>query len=301
MSCCRRTRSFTTSPPSITNSKIACTNSPPSTTSQNPNKLEEVNLKKRKLQLKDRMEDIMRAAPGPSHVVDVERCAAEPSRARLRARELDAVRSRRVPVHRRRAGWSLLSACRDRLDAGASRSWRSAGSSPFFFRDPERRSPDAGARGAVAGGRPRAGRRRLAQRRARDAAGRRGSRSAFFCRRWTSTSTASRHRAGSRASTTSRGDFCRRITTTPAAANERSEIWIDHRRRRRSSRGRSSAFWRDASCAACKPVRDVRAGDRYGIMKFGSRMDIFVPSTARVTVKVGETVRGGETIIAVLH
>ena len=32
-----RTRSFTTSPPSTTNSKIACTNSPPSTTSQNPN------------------------------------------------------------------------------------------------------------------------------------------------------------------------------------------------------------------------------------------------------------------------
>jgi phosphatidylserine decarboxylase len=45
----------------------------------------------------------------------------------------------------------------------------------------------------------------------------------------------------------------------------------------------------------------VCAGDRYGIMKFGSRMDIFVPSTARLTVKVGDTVRGGETVIAVLH
>jgi phosphatidylserine decarboxylase len=50
-----------------------------------------------------------------------------------------------------------------------------------------------------------------------------------------------------------------------------------------------------------QPGAEVRAGDRYGIMKFGSRMDIFVPSTARVTVKVGETVRGGETVIAVLH
>jgi phosphatidylserine decarboxylase len=46
---------------------------------------------------------------------------------------------------------------------------------------------------------------------------------------------------------------------------------------------------------------DVRAGDRYGIMKFGSRMDIFLPVTATIAVKVGDIVRGGETVIAVLH
>ena len=46
---------------------------------------------------------------------------------------------------------------------------------------------------------------------------------------------------------------------------------------------------------------DVRAGDRFGIMKFGSRMDIFLPPTATIQVRVGQTVRGGETVIAVLH
>jgi phosphatidylserine decarboxylase len=35
-------------------------------------------------------------------------------------------------------------------------------------------------------------------------------------------------------------------------------------------------------------------------MKFGSRMDVFVPDTARLTVAVGEHVRGGESIIAKL-
>jgi phosphatidylserine decarboxylase len=45
----------------------------------------------------------------------------------------------------------------------------------------------------------------------------------------------------------------------------------------------------------------VRAGDRFGIMKFGSRMDIFVPPNATLQVRVGEMVRGGETVIAVLH
>jgi phosphatidylserine decarboxylase len=46
---------------------------------------------------------------------------------------------------------------------------------------------------------------------------------------------------------------------------------------------------------------DVRAGDRFGIMKFGSRMDVFVPPDATIAVAVGDTVRGGETVIAVLH
>ena len=49
------------------------------------------------------------------------------------------------------------------------------------------------------------------------------------------------------------------------------------------------------------PGASVRAGDRYGVMKFGSRMDIFLPVTAQIVVAVGDTVRGGETIIAVLH
>ena len=35
------------------------------------------------------------------------------------------------------------------------------------------------------------------------------------------------------------------------------------------------------------PGADVRAGDRFGIMKFGSRMDVFLPLTATITVKVG--------------
>jgi len=39
----------------------------------------------------------------------------------------------------------------------------------------------------------------------------------------------------------------------------------------------------------------------YGIMKFGSRMDVFLPLTAMVRVKVGDAVRGGETVMAVLH
>jgi phosphatidylserine decarboxylase len=45
----------------------------------------------------------------------------------------------------------------------------------------------------------------------------------------------------------------------------------------------------------------VRAGERFGIMKFGSRMDVFVPLDATLAVSVGDAVRGGETVIAMLH
>jgi len=45
---------------------------------------------------------------------------------------------------------------------------------------------------------------------------------------------------------------------------------------------------------------EVQAGDRFGVMKFGSRMDVFLPTNASIKVEVGQRVRGGETVIAVL-
>jgi phosphatidylserine decarboxylase len=42
----------------------------------------------------------------------------------------------------------------------------------------------------------------------------------------------------------------------------------------------------------------VRRGDRLGVIKFGSRVDLFVPSTYRVLVAKGERVRNGATPMA---
>jgi phosphatidylserine decarboxylase len=49
------------------------------------------------------------------------------------------------------------------------------------------------------------------------------------------------------------------------------------------------------------PGEELQAGQRVGIMKFGSRMDVFVPRSAELRVAPGDIVRGGETVIAVLH
>jgi phosphatidylserine decarboxylase len=82
--------------------------------------------------------------------------------------------------------------------------------------------------------------------------------------------------------------------------NERSEIWIDHKGQTIVARQVVGVLARRVVCRV-QSGATVRAGDRFGIMKFGSRMDVFLPSTATITVKVGDTVRGGETVIAVLH
>jgi phosphatidylserine decarboxylase len=84
------------------------------------------------------------------------------------------------------------------------------------------------------------------------------------------------------------------------SANERSEIWIDHHGQPIVARQIVGVLARRVVCRV-GPGSEVRAGERFGIMKFGSRMDVFVPLDARLTVAVGDAVRGGETVIAVLH
>jgi phosphatidylserine decarboxylase len=83
------------------------------------------------------------------------------------------------------------------------------------------------------------------------------------------------------------------------SANERSEIWIEHDGRTIVARQIVGILARRVVCRL-QVGATVRAGERYGIMKFGSRMDVFVPESAQICVDVGASVRGGETVIAML-
>lgn len=44
----------------------------------------------------------------------------------------------------------------------------------------------------------------------------------------------------------------------------------------------------------------VKRGERFGMIRFGSRLEVFMPPDARVAVEKGDTVRAGETIIGYL-
>ena len=97
-----------------------------------------------------------------------------------------------------------------------------------------------------------------------------------------------------------RGRFLPAYHRDAAAANERSEIWIDHAGQMVVARQIVGILARRVVCRV-QSGADVRAGERFGVMKFGSRMDVFVPTSATIAVTVGQAVRGGETVIAVLH
>jgi len=44
----------------------------------------------------------------------------------------------------------------------------------------------------------------------------------------------------------------------------------------------------------------VRRGDRYGLIRFGSRTDVLLPLSAEVRVGKGDRVRGGSSVLAQL-
>lgn len=47
-----------------------------------------------------------------------------------------------------------------------------------------------------------------------------------------------------------------------------------------------------------KPEQQVSAGEEMGFIKFGSRVDVFLPPGTNISVNLGQNVRGGETILA---
>lgn len=49
-----------------------------------------------------------------------------------------------------------------------------------------------------------------------------------------------------------------------------------------------------------KEGQSIEQGQEFGFIKFGSRVDIFLPLDATITVKVGDITKGGRTIIAEL-
>jgi phosphatidylserine decarboxylase len=97
-----------------------------------------------------------------------------------------------------------------------------------------------------------------------------------------------------------KGKFLPAYHRDAAGANERSEVWVDHGGMPVVFRQIVGILARRVVCRV-QPGSDLKAGERFGIMKFGSRMDVFLPLTAELRVSVGEHVVGGVTVIAVLN
>jgi phosphatidylserine decarboxylase len=85
-----------------------------------------------------------------------------------------------------------------------------------------------------------------------------------------------------------------------ANQNELNEIWIDHRGTPVVVRQIVGVLARRIVCRVVEG-QSLARGERIGLMKVGSRMDVFLPPDAEILVRVGEHVVAGETVLARLH
>ncbi|SCX52333.1 phosphatidylserine decarboxylase [Klenkia marina] len=93
------------------------------------------------------------------------------------------------------------------------------------------------------------------------------------------------------------GSFLAAYRAESAHQNERSEIWLADGDRTVVFRQLVGVLARRIVTRTSEGAR-LAAGERMGLMKFGSRMDVFLPADAELAVTKGERVRGGETVIA---
>jgi phosphatidylserine decarboxylase len=84
-----------------------------------------------------------------------------------------------------------------------------------------------------------------------------------------------------------------------AARNAHTEIWFDCDGTPVVVRQVVGVLARRIVCRLTEG-QVVATGARLGVMKFGSRMDVFLPPSATLAVRVGDRVRAGETIVALL-
>lgn len=96
-----------------------------------------------------------------------------------------------------------------------------------------------------------------------------------------------------------RGKFLNAMNEVSADLNEQNIVTVD-------ADGHRLVFKQIAGLLARRVVFYPKVGDRLdrgqriGLMKFSSRMDVILDSSARVNVKVGDHVKGGSTILAYL-
>jgi len=96
------------------------------------------------------------------------------------------------------------------------------------------------------------------------------------------------------------GKFLVASVEKASIANEQNGVLLE------TPEGRRVAFVQIAGFVARRVVCDVapgdtvRAGQRVGIICFGSRVDILLPASASLNVRVGDRVRAGESVVGVM-
>jgi phosphatidylserine decarboxylase len=95
------------------------------------------------------------------------------------------------------------------------------------------------------------------------------------------------------------GQFRAAYKPEASDVNERCTVAIEGDAARIAVRQIAGVLARRIVCRA-RVGDKLGAGERYGLIRFGSRTDLFVPRATTVRVRVGDRVKGGESIMGVL-
>jgi phosphatidylserine decarboxylase len=80
--------------------------------------------------------------------------------------------------------------------------------------------------------------------------------------------------------------------------NERTSYGITHKSGREILQRQIAGALARRICWYVRPGQEVKQGEEYGFIKFGSRVDLFIPLEAEVLVQLNQTTVGGETVVA---
>jgi len=100
-----------------------------------------------------------------------------------------------------------------------------------------------------------------------------------------------------------KGEFLNAMNPTSAERNEQNTVTV---RGQGPDGGFEVTFKQIAGLLArrivfrCHEGQAVERGQRVGLIKFGSRVDVVLPAAASLQVKVGERVKGGASVLALM-
>ena len=94
------------------------------------------------------------------------------------------------------------------------------------------------------------------------------------------------------------GKFLSAFKEEASKANEHITMLLESRHGKIVVKQIAGYVARRAVCRV-KPGDTLAQGQRYGIIKFSSRLDIFLPLSTKVKVKLGDKVKAGETVLGI--
>ncbi len=97
-----------------------------------------------------------------------------------------------------------------------------------------------------------------------------------------------------------RGRFLAAYRAEASEENERCRIALQGESARVTVTQIAGVVARRVVCRV-RPGDKLRAGDRFGLIRFGSRTDLFVPKGTDLRCRSGDKVQGGATILGVLR